>query len=120
MPIVQIPVWHHLPMFQRRNRNIGRNAFEKKTGLLEIPQMILHWPAVKIQRPDGKEFEIDGSVRADCGCTVLAEVKKTENRTGVQTDRAFSETQIMPAFFSKGGFTPQAVAGVMKMVPKTR
>ena len=75
----------------------------------------------KFQRLDGKGFEIDVIARSDCGRTVLVEVKKTENKVGVQAVRdflektaeyanAFSETKIMPAFFSKGGFTRQAMA----------
>ena len=75
----------------------------------------------KFQRPDGKEFEIDVIARSDCGRTVLVEVKKTENKTGVQAVRDFLEktaayanafpgTQVVLACFSKGGFTRQAMA----------
>ena len=74
----------------------------------------------KFQRADGKEMEID--VRADsaCGRTVLAEVKKTESKSGIALTRQFKEKadafakrfpgkKILPAFLSVGGFTAPAM-----------
>ncbi len=74
----------------------------------------------KFQRPDGKEMEID--VRADsaCGRTVLVEIKKTKQKTGIaltrqlleKTDafaKRFPKRKILPAFLSVGGFTAPAL-----------
>ncbi len=71
---------------------------------------------VKIQRPDGKEMEIDVLAESACGRCVLAEVKKTGDKTGVGAVRKFAEKlevyrqlfpkkNILPAFLSVGGFT---------------
>jgi len=74
----------------------------------------------KFQRADGKEYEID--VRADsaCGRTVLVEVKKTVQRTGIGAVRKFYEKAeafakrfpekiALLAFLSIGGFTRDAL-----------
>ncbi len=74
----------------------------------------------KFQRPDGKELEIDVIARSECGRTLLVEVKKTDKRTGVGAVRNFVEKaaafgkafpgeKVLPAFFSRGGFTSQAM-----------
>ncbi len=70
----------------------------------------------KFQRPDGKEMEIDVLAESDCGRTVLTEVKKTKERTGLRVAREFHEKtaaysrrfpgkKILAAFLSVGGFT---------------
>ncbi len=74
----------------------------------------------KFQRADGKAMEID--VRADsaCGRTVLVEVKKTKQKTGIALTRQFLEKaeafaehfpkrKNLPAFLSVGGFTAPAL-----------
>jgi hypothetical protein len=74
---------------------------------------------VKFQRPDGKEMELDVLAESDGGRTLVVEVKKTKEPTGVSLIRdflekvkAFSalnpENQVVPAFFSVGGFTEEA------------
>ena len=66
------------------------------------------------------QFEIDMIARSDCGRTLLVQVKTTEKRTGVQAVRDFMdktaafaealrERKIVPAFFSRSGFTRQAM-----------
>jgi len=75
---------------------------------------------VKFQRPDGKDMEIDVLAQSQCKRTILAEVKKTEKKTGIKAVRDFYEKtrvyaklfpkkKIMPAFLSLGGFTKSAM-----------
>ena len=74
----------------------------------------------KFQRADGKEFEIDVRADSDCGRTVLAEVKKTAQRTGIGIVRKFSQKAeafaqrfpdkiVLLSFLSIGGFTRDAL-----------
>ncbi|MFO7883727.1 MAG: hypothetical protein R6U68_02805 [Desulfobacteraceae bacterium] len=76
----------------------------------------------KFQRSDGKEMEIDVTAQSECGRVVLVEVKKTKQRTGIDavkdfsekleaytTGASLSEQTILPAFFSAGGFTEDAI-----------
>jgi hypothetical protein len=74
---------------------------------------------VKFQRPDGKELEIDVRAESDCKRVVLIEVKKWNQKIGVQVVRDFWEkvefyskhhkkNKIIPAILSVGGFSVQA------------
>ncbi len=74
----------------------------------------------KFQRTDGKEFEIDVRADSDCGRTVLAEVKKTAQRTGIGIVRKFFQKAeafaqrfpdkiVLLSFLSIGGFTRDAL-----------
>ncbi|QTA85224.1 hypothetical protein [Desulfonema magnum] len=74
----------------------------------------------KFQRRDGKETEIDVLADSDCGRTILVEVKKTKDRTGLRMVRTFQEKReayserfpkrtVLPAFLSVGGFTRGAM-----------
>jgi hypothetical protein len=74
---------------------------------------------VKFQRADGKEMEIDVLAESDCGRVLTAEVKKTQTPVGLQAVQdflektrvyaeCFPEKQILPVFFSAGGFTKEA------------
>ncbi|MDM8522931.1 hypothetical protein QUF80_06115 [Desulfococcaceae bacterium HSG8] len=74
----------------------------------------------KFQRRDGKEMETDVLAESDCGRTVIAEVKKTKEKTGLRAVRdfhekteayseRFPEKKILPVFLSVGGFTRGAM-----------
>ncbi|MDM8526085.1 hypothetical protein QUF80_22145, partial [Desulfococcaceae bacterium HSG8] len=75
---------------------------------------------VKFQRPDGKEMEMDVLAESDCGRLMAVEVKKTQTTTGLTLIKDFMEKiavyaalhpekQMVPAFFSAGGFTGEAL-----------
>ncbi len=75
---------------------------------------------VKFQRPDGKDMEMDVLAESDCGRVLAAEVKKTKKPSGLTLIRDFTEKlavyaaqypekQMLPAFFSAGGFTDEAL-----------
>jgi len=72
------------------------------------------------QRPDGKNMEIDVIAESDCGRVVLVEVKKMSKPAGVSFVSQFlekvnvysdmySQHTVLPAFFSLGGFTDEAM-----------
>lgn len=72
-----------------------------------------------IQRPDGKNLELDVVAQSDSDQTLLIEVKKTKEKIGpnVVTDfkekvkvyqEIFQGRTVIPAFFSAGGFTDDA------------
>ncbi len=72
------------------------------------------------QRQDGKAMEIDVMAESDCGRVVLAEVKKTKDKTGLRAVKTFHEKtrafakrfpekKVLPAFLSVGGFTRGAM-----------
>ncbi|CAK0757064.1 conserved hypothetical protein [Gammaproteobacteria bacterium] len=74
-----------------------------------------------VQREDGKNTEIDIVAYSECGRTVLIEVKKTEQKTGVQVIRDFQDKvrsyqkiyhneHLLPAFLSLGGFTDEGMS----------
>ncbi|MDM8518254.1 hypothetical protein QUF76_18820, partial [Desulfobacterales bacterium HSG16] len=74
---------------------------------------------VTLQRPDGKNMEIDILAESDCGRVLAVEVKKTKNPVGLSIIEDFlekldiyadqnSKNRIIPAFFSSGGFTVNA------------
>jgi hypothetical protein len=74
-----------------------------------------------IQRPDGKNMEIDVIASSDCGRVVLVEVKKLSTPAGASFVSLFMEKvkvysdiypqkTVLPAFFSLGGFTDEAMA----------
>ncbi len=74
----------------------------------------------KFQRSDGKEMEIDVIAESDCGRTVVVEIKKTKEKTGLRAVRDFQEKiaayskcfpdkRAVPAFLSVGGFTRGAL-----------
>jgi hypothetical protein len=74
----------------------------------------------KFHLPDGKESEIDVTAESDCGRIILAEVKKTADKTGLPAARifhektgqfaqCFPEKKVLPVFLSAGGFTPDAM-----------
>jgi hypothetical protein len=73
------------------------------------------------QRADGKNMEVDILAESDCGRMLLVEVKKTKEPVGLSSVQDFlektevfaslhPERQIIPAFFSTGGFTADALA----------
>ena len=73
----------------------------------------------KFQRMDGKEMEIDVLAESQCKRVILAEVKKTRNKSGLPLMRAFHEKilvfanqhphqKVLPVFLSVGGFTKGA------------
>ncbi|SLM31500.1 conserved hypothetical protein [Desulfamplus magnetovallimortis] len=82
---------------------------------------------VKFQRPDGKEMEIDILAESDCGRVLVVEVKKTKDKIGLDSVEHFYEKfrfyaayskdktdlskdqTVLPAFFSTGGFTHDAL-----------
>ena len=75
---------------------------------------------VKFQRDDGKDMEMDVLAESDCGRVLAAEVKKTKKPSGLTLIRDFTEKlavyaaqhpkkQMLPAFFSAGGFTDEAL-----------
>ncbi|MCP4699744.1 MAG: hypothetical protein GY862_23270 [Gammaproteobacteria bacterium] len=75
---------------------------------------------VSFQREDGQDMEADIVAESGCGRTVLAEVKKTQRKTGVpavhdfqeKTDvykKHFPDKTVLPAFLSLGGFTEEAL-----------
>ncbi|MCP4700738.1 MAG: hypothetical protein GY862_28370 [Gammaproteobacteria bacterium] len=75
---------------------------------------------VPFQREDGQNMEADIVADSGCGRTILAEVKKTQSKTGVSAVRDFQEKTdvykkhfpdriILPAFLSLGGFTAKAL-----------
>ena len=72
------------------------------------------------QRPDGKAMEIDVLAESDCGRILAVEVKKTQAPVGpaavgdfLEKMEAFAalhpEKRLVPAFFSTGGFTDEAL-----------
>ena len=72
------------------------------------------------QRPDGKAMEIDVLAESDCGRVLAVEVKKTQAPVGpaavgdfLEKIEAFAalhpEKRLVPAFFSTGGFTDEAL-----------
>ncbi|MCP4149887.1 MAG: hypothetical protein GY757_19230 [bacterium] len=72
-----------------------------------------------IQRPDGKNLEIDVIADSACGRTLLVEVKKTKNKTNKKMVEDFREKVgiyreqntdkiVLTAFLSLGGFTREA------------
>ncbi len=74
----------------------------------------------KFQRPDGKEMELDVAAESDCGRIVAVEVKKAKEASGLTAVKNFlektnvfaalhPENKILPAFFSVGGFTEEAM-----------
>ncbi|MGE0085649.1 MAG: hypothetical protein AB7S75_14665 [Desulfococcaceae bacterium] len=74
---------------------------------------------VKFQRPDGKLMETDVIAASDCGRVLMVEVKKTKEPAGLSFVQDFlekmgiyadlhPEKQIIPAYFSNGGFTKEA------------
>ncbi len=67
-----------------------------------------------------KTMEIDVMAESECGRVVLVEVKKTKTKIGLKIIQSFEEKlavygqlfpekKILPAFFSVGGFTPEAL-----------
>ncbi|MDM8536392.1 hypothetical protein QUF70_06530 [Desulfobacterales bacterium HSG17] len=75
---------------------------------------------VKFQRPDGKEMEIDVLAQSDCARLLAVEVKKTKTpialtviKDFIEKSAIFSELhpekQVVPALFSAGGFTDEAL-----------
>ncbi|MCP4350671.1 MAG: hypothetical protein GY795_34820 [Desulfobacterales bacterium] len=71
------------------------------------------------QRPDGKNMELDILAKSDCGRILAVEVKKTADPVGMTLVRDFKEkvdafaklnpdSQIIPAYFSTGGFSKDA------------
>ncbi len=75
---------------------------------------------VRFQRPDGKNMEMDVLAESDCGRVLAVEVKKTKAPTGLTLTKDFMEKlgvyaaqhparQMLPAFFSTGGFTLDAL-----------
>ncbi len=75
---------------------------------------------VKFQRPDGREMEMDVLAESDCGRVLAVEVKKTRAPTGLTLTKDFMEKlgvyaaqhpgrKMLPAFFSTGGFTHEAL-----------
>ena len=74
---------------------------------------------VKIQRDDGKEMEIDIVAQSKCARAVLVEVKKTQDKIGLNMvedfqekvevyEKHFPEKTILSAYLSLGGFTAEA------------
>jgi len=74
-----------------------------------------------IQRPDGKNLEIDVIAESECGRVVLVEVKKMSTPVNLDTVSDFKEKVdlyknffadkiVLAAFFSLGGFTKDATA----------
>jgi hypothetical protein len=74
---------------------------------------------VKFLRPDGREMEMDVLAESGCGRIVAVEVKKTKDPIGLLVVQDFlekvnvyealhPENQVIPAFFSVGGFTKDA------------
>jgi len=74
---------------------------------------------VKIQRDDGKGMEIDIVAQSSCGREILVEVKKTQEKTGLNIVEDFQEKVeiygkqfpqqiILPACLSLGGLTTKA------------
>ncbi len=72
------------------------------------------------QRTDGKNMEVDIIAESDCGRMLLVEVKKTKDSVGISSVQDFlektevfaslhPEKRIIPAFFSTGGFTAEAL-----------
>ena len=75
---------------------------------------------VMLQRPDGKAMEIDVLATSACGRLLAVEVKKTKDPVGLtavadflEKARVFAEPRsdniVIPAFFSVGGFTDDAL-----------
>ncbi|MDM8515696.1 hypothetical protein QUF76_05810, partial [Desulfobacterales bacterium HSG16] len=105
--------------FRTKKRFSLSQYFEgvKDTTKLNIVDSRLRY---KFQRPDGREMEIDVLAESDCRRVILAEVKKTKDRTGIAMIRdfhektmafskAFPRQKILPVFFSVGGFTKGAM-----------
>jgi len=76
---------------------------------------------VYLQRPEGKNLEIDVKAESSCGRTVLVEVKKRQAKVDLKTVEDFVEKvevyqelypdqKVIPAFLSLGGFTDEALA----------
>ncbi|MDM8551060.1 hypothetical protein QUF72_13315 [Desulfobacterales bacterium HSG2] len=74
---------------------------------------------VRFQRPDGKNMEMDVLAESDCGRVLATEVKKTKAPVDHTLTEDFMEKlavyaaqhpdkQMIPAFFSTGGFTGKA------------
>jgi hypothetical protein len=74
-----------------------------------------------LQRPDGKNLEIDVKAESSCGRTVLVEVKKRQVKTDLKAVEDFAEKvevyqelhpdqKTIPVFLSLGGFTAEALA----------
>ena len=75
---------------------------------------------VVFQRPDGRNMEMDVLAESGCGRVLAVEVKKTKAPTGPAVTEDFMEKigayaalhpekQMLPAFFSAGGFTRDAL-----------
>ncbi|MCP4110773.1 MAG: hypothetical protein GY749_35475 [Desulfobacteraceae bacterium] len=75
---------------------------------------------VVFQRSDGKKMELDVLAESDCGRVLAVEVKKTKSPIGLTSVKDFQEkitvytsqhpeNQIIPAYFSTGGFTHEAL-----------
>ncbi|HLC15059.1 MAG TPA: hypothetical protein VJL89_02385 [Thermodesulfovibrionia bacterium] len=74
-----------------------------------------------VQREDGKNMEIDIVAESNCGRVVLIEVKKRQEKSGINLVeeflkkvniyvRNFPEKTVLTAFLSLGGFTEEARA----------
>jgi hypothetical protein len=72
-------------------------------------------------RENGKGLEVDIVAHSSCGRVILVEVKKTQQKIGLAVLEEFwekvqayqhshPEQQVLPAFFSSGGFTQEALA----------
>ena len=75
---------------------------------------------VSFEKEAGKVIEFDVMAESESGRVVLVEVKKTKSKIGLKVVKAFEEklavfgqlfpeTKILPAFFSVGGFTQEAL-----------
>ena len=75
---------------------------------------------VSFETEAGKVIEFDVMAESESGRVVLVEVKKTKSKIGLKVVKAFEEklavfgqlfpeTKILPAFFSVGGFTQEAL-----------
>ena len=75
---------------------------------------------VSFETEAGKVIEFDVMAESESGRVVLVEVKKTKSKIGLKVIKAFEEklavfgqlfpeTKILPAFFSVGGFTQEAL-----------
>ena len=75
---------------------------------------------VLLQRENGKNMELDVVAESDCGRVIVVEVKKWKTEISKEHVEDFAEKiaiyaenvpdkTILPAFFSLGGFTAEAI-----------
>jgi hypothetical protein len=103
----------------RSRKKITIDEYFQGAAHTEPLDMIAVRTRVFIQRPDGKNLELNVLAESACGHLLVVEVKKTKTKTGFNIIKAFlekanvlaaerPEQTVIPAVLSLGGFTEEA------------